>query len=385
MRLGEFFVELGLKTDKKGISEIEKTIEKLKELEEEVENEIELENQLKKADTDETKAKIKKKFEIKKQIKEQTTLLKQQKQQIAGTKAMIGSALGLITAFTGVVLIVDRMATAIGRSNQQMMNFRATTGISLGTLQRYAQANITANPNASIEGTAQSMSRVASNLWDIQMGRGDVSAYQELSYFSGRNVEPYGKSVTQVIEQVREALKSIDNDVQATNIIQRMGFSPDDLMMLRMTREEFEQTKEMFLSPEDREKLEEYNRQIKIAHMQLALFKDKVLLKILAPLVTLEQSVVNISKGFEKWAKGLHDIIDQFIGFNKAIYYLGIAGFGALMVMNPLLASITALYLLLEDFAVYTTGGESAIELALKGIQDFLIVLKISMYLKIMQ
>ena len=89
-------------------------------------------------------------------------------------------------------------------------------------MQKYAQANVAVNPLASIEGTAGSLSNLANNLWDIRMGRGDVSAFQELSYFSGQQVEPFG-SPEKVIEQVRSALRSIPNDVQATNLIQRMG------------------------------------------------------------------------------------------------------------------------------------------------------------------
>ena len=95
------------------------------------------------------------------------------------------------------------------------------------------------NYNSTPEQVANTMQTLAQNLYDIRMGRGDISPYQELSFVGGKSFNPLGMTVEQLIESVREAIKGV-NDVQATNIITRMGFSPDDLLMLRMSREEFE-------------------------------------------------------------------------------------------------------------------------------------------------
>ena len=258
MKLGDFFVELGIKTDNKNIRAIEDNIKALEELEKNVQKEIDLEKELSQAQTEEQKARVKKKFALQEEIKAQKQNLSGLKAQAQAMKDVIKGAVGIDMAVAGAVIAVDRMATSLVRSNQRLINFQRTTGISLGTLQKYAQANVAVNPLASIEGTAGSLSNLANNLWDIRMGRGDVSAFQELSYFSGQQVEPFG-SPEKVIEQVRSALRSIPNDVQATNLIQRMGFNADDLMMLRMTREEFEKTQQLFLKPEQQEQLAKSN------------------------------------------------------------------------------------------------------------------------------
>ena len=60
MRLGDFFVEIGIKTNKDNVKAIEKTIDSLEQLQKEVKREIELEKELAAAQTEEQKARIKK-------------------------------------------------------------------------------------------------------------------------------------------------------------------------------------------------------------------------------------------------------------------------------------------------------------------------------------
>ena len=271
MRLGNFFVEIGIQPNKKNIQAIQETIEKLEELRQNIKDEIDLEKELSQAETEEQKSKIKEKYAIDKQIRSLEKAKKQQQAQIANFKGMVKGALAVVGAISTVVFVVDRMVNSLGRANQRLMNFQHQTGISLSTLNRYASANALANPLTSIEGTAGSLQNVAQNLWDIQLGRGDVSAFQELSYFSGTNVTPYGKSLEEVIESVRSALRNIPNDIQATNLIQRMGFSPDDLQMLRMTKQEFEEVQNLFLNPQQRKELEGYTRELNKIHLEIKL------------------------------------------------------------------------------------------------------------------
>ena len=291
MKLGDFFVELGIKTDNKNIRAIEDNIKALEELEKNVQKEIDLEKELSQAQTEEQKARVKKKFALQEEIKAQKQNLSGLKAQAQAMKDVIKGAVGIAMAVAGAVIAVDRMATSLVRSNQRLINSQRTTGISLGTLQKYAQANVAVNPLASIEGTAGSLSNLANNLWDIRMGRGDVSAFQELSYFSGQQVEPFG-SPEKVIEQVRSALRSIPNDVQATNLIQRMGFNADDLMMLRMTREEFEKTQQLFLKPEQQEQLAKYGKELNLLHLNFKLIGDEMLLDLLPVIIDIEKAIL---------------------------------------------------------------------------------------------
>ena len=112
MRLGDFFVEIGIKTNKDNVKAIEKTIDSLEQLQKEVKREIELEKELAAAQTEEQKARIKKKYALEKEIDVQKTNLKQQSAMINNFKGMIKGAIATATAITMVVGVVDRMVTS---------------------------------------------------------------------------------------------------------------------------------------------------------------------------------------------------------------------------------------------------------------------------------
>jgi hypothetical protein len=208
---------------------------------------------------------------------------------------------------------------------------------------------------------AASLSNVAGNLLDIQMGRGDVSPYQELAFFGGKAINPYGKSVEQIVEEVREAIKGVD-DIKAVNIIQRMGFSADDLMMLRMTKEEMAEVNNLFLSPEQQEKAYKLGLELKKIHLQLQKTGQEILIKILPTINHLGQHVTNIVEQFSKVPQLLNTIKVALIAFGVA-----------LTVANPALAAFiagfTALYLIMDDLAVYFAGGDSITGLAVEGFK----------------
>lgn len=356
MKLGDFFVELGIKSDSKSIKAIEEHINSLKKLQKKVAQEIKLEKELAEAKTEEQKARIKKKYNLDKEIKLQETNLKQQKAQIANFRGMIKGAIGVATAIAGVVFAVDRMANSLARSNQRLMNFQHQTGISISTLNKYANANVAVNPLASLEGTASSLQNVARNLWDIQLGRGDVSAFQELSYFSGQQVEPYGKSIEEVIESVRNALRYIPNDVQATNLIQRMGFSPDDLKMLRMTRKEFDAVQDVMLNATQRKQLEKYGKELNLIHLQFKKLYDLAVIKLAPGLNNGLNAVLPVVSSLSNDLDTVNYIIKTLL---DGIWEIRGALLGLFVIVQHKIAIILGVFLLLEDIVSFFEGKES--------------------------
>ena len=261
------------------------------------------------------------------------------------------------------------MADAMYKSNQRIITFQRTTGMSLSMLNKYASASAMVNTNASLEGTAGSLSNVANRLWDIRMGRGDVSPYQELALVGGKQINPFNKSVSQVIEEVREAIKGVD-DLQATNIITRMGFNPEDLLMLRMTRAEFEEVNSLFLDPKSQEAMNQYGIRMKKVHLEFNLFAQTLALKFMKYFVPFMES---LSRQVEIWtqiSRKISDATNGVVSFDNALKVLG-ATLGVVLIrLNPLVAGLTALYLILEDIAVYALGGDSVLGAILS--QDFM-------------
>lgn len=375
MKLGELFVQLGVKGD---TDKLDKTIKQMEEVQARNKDIIKYRKDLTKATNENEKALVKKNFADKIQI---DNLKKQQasiKQNRAGWDGLAKGVLGFIGVATLAYKAMDRMITSLAQANQQMITFQRTSGISFASLNKYASANAAVNFNSSIEGTAQTMSRLASNLYDIRMGRGDISPYQELAFVGGKAFNPMGMSVEQLIENVREAIKGVD-DVQATNIIQRMGFAPDDLLMLRMSREEFEKINDLFLSPKQREEMNRYGLELKKINLQFQKTGQSILIDLTEPfikLATVVERLFNllykgIIKPIQLGFKLIGNIISNVTNGVKALTKAFIETFNVLKPIFSILKMIgEIIWLPLEDVMTYLSGGDSLTGRALDGMNN---------------
>lgn len=379
MKLGELFVQLGVQGDTK---ELKKTLADMEKADKLSNIELKKRKALKEATTAEDKALIQETADRKKEIVQTKDAIGKKEALAKAARGVVGGIMALATAALVVYHAVDRMTNALVKANASMITFNRTTGIGFGSLNKYASASMAVNPNASIEGTAQTMQNLAQNLYDIRMGRGDISPYQELAFVGGRPFNPMGMNVEQVIESVREAIKGVD-DIQATNIITRMGFSPEDLQMLRMSREELEGIQSLFLNSAEREEIQRLGIEYKKLQLQTQLYWQRGLIQMIPALL----KVMNFLKGLAKqitdsitlwaeafdrvtdFAKGLTDLIKGCEGLTAAIKGLSVA-FGALFVLQH---PFIALYLILEDIVGYFLGWNSVIIPALKMFGDFLV------------
>lgn len=305
MKVGEFFISFGVKGDTKKLDKIEEKLDK----------------------TEKSSKKAKNSF-----------------------VSLRNSVLKFTGSLTLAYNVIDRISMSFAKANQQMINFQRQTGLSFQMLNRYASASASVSASATLEGTAQSLQRVAQNLWDIRMGRGDVSPYQELAFVGGKPFNPAGMSVEEVIENLREAIKGVD-DIPATNIITRMGFSPDDLLMLRMTKKELEEVNNLFLDSQSREALYKYGLQMRNLDLQFALIKDNILLKVIPAFVKLKTQVKD---SFSVWVEFLSN--KENLNTLKGI---GLIFAGWMAFLRPVIAGLTALYLILEDLVFWYQGKGS--------------------------
>lgn len=371
MKIGELFIQLGVKGDTK---ELDKSIKQMEEAQKRSKDILKYRQELAKATTQSEKALVKKNFADKIQLenlKKQSASIKQQNANWVGLAKGI---LGFIGAAALAYKAMDRLITSFASANQQMITFQRTTGLSFQSLNKYASANAAVNFNSSIEGTAQTMSSLASNLYDIRMGRGDISPYQELAFVGGKAFNPMGMSVEQLIENVREAIKGVD-DVQATNIIQRMGFSPDDLLMLRMSREEFEKINDLFLSPKQREEMNRYALELKKVKLGFEKTSQSVLIDFAEPFIKLSKIIERIWNGIYKVIikpimLGFKIISETIKGIVKFSQDLIKSLANAFEILKPILAIFRAIYLIFQDIATYFAGGESYFGDFIEGISQ---------------
>ena len=198
-----------------------------------------------------------------------------------------------------------------------------------------------------------SVQALESNLAQIRLGEGNIAPFQLLG------ISPIGKNAVQVIEDLREAIKGID-DMTATNIIQQMGLSPEMLTLLRMSKEEMAQysaiAQQYMLSPEQRQAMQQYAMGLRLVHMQLNYIKDTLILKLMPAFINFSKNLATIINQGAEIVNTLVDVIQKVPLVRTALG--GLAMF-IMARFNPVLAAITALYLLLEDIAVYFAGGKS--------------------------
>lgn len=355
MKLGELFIQLGVKGSTK---ELDKTIIQMDTAEKKTALLIKYRKDLAKASTKEEKALIKKNFAQKIELLN----LRKQKTGIEATSKALMGTIKSIGAFIGSVSLawhaIDRMVNSLAVANSRMIAFQRQTGISFASLNKYASASASVNFNATPEQMANTMQSLASNLYDIRMGRGDISPYQELAFVGGKPFNPMGMNVEQLIESVREAIKGVD-DVQATNIITRMGFSPDDLLMLRMTREELEKVQGLFLTAQEREQMNTYSLQLKKMQLQIQLVAQRLTLTLMPAFLKITNKIKDLNEVWSKVVTDFANFVSNIPNIERAISVIGIALMGLLAITRPLWAGFMAIYLVLEDLAYWYAGKGS--------------------------
>lgn len=355
MKLADFFIQLGVKGDTK---ELDKTIKQLEEAERATKRQIKFQQDLAKATSEEQKALIRKNYYQNKAL----DLAKKEKNAIVDkNKAFANTVKGITAIGASAVIaykVIDRMINSLAVANSRMIAFQRQTGISFASLNKYASASASVNFNATPEQMANTMQTLASNLYDIRMGRGDISPYQELAFVGGKPFNPIGMSVDELIESVREAIKDV-GDVQATNLITRMGFSPDDLLMLRMTRQEIEQINDLFLKEGEREDLQKYSLQIKKMRLEMQLMKDRALLAIMPAFIKITNVVKNFGTVWGKVLTDFTEFLNKSFSINDGLKLLAVSFAVILKAVSPLTRTITMLYLILEDLAYWYAGKGS--------------------------
>ena len=369
--VGELFIELGIIGDDEGGKKVAKA------LDEAIEKAQKAQKQLQKQGKETEKVEKKNKNVAK---------------SIQNTAKSIG---GLITAVAGAVVALNKLANSLVQQNQYWINLTRNSDIALKTFQKWGQVGAAMDASLGEQGAAGALAELNKRLFEMKLtGEG----YEGFA-FAG--IMP--TNAEDVLEQLRGRIKGL-NDTAATAMLERLGLDPRMLSVLRMTREEFEalnaEMEKYRLTPEQRQQIQEFHKQMSIINVKMQYFKDRILIAIMPHLLRFMQILVKIiealpkyrglilgvgvamSKGFGKWLKAL-PLIGKYLKpvvkilqtmriFSKGLFK-GLSGFltklpviGALFgtlgkVIARAFLPLTAAYLLLEDFLVYKEGGKSLI------------------------
>lgn len=265
--------------------------------------------------------------------------------------------IGKITAgATAFVVAMDKITESVARGVNNLENFNAQTGLSIGKLQ---QLQITAglqNIGLSADSVSQSIQSLQSNLAEIRLGQGNIAPFQMLG------IDVLGQDAFGVLDQLREKIKGVD-DMVATNLISQMGLNPQFITVLRMSKDEFSQlNSQIALTADERENIMKLGVEVKKIHLIIQALISKTLSKWSPVIMEVAKHIENIVKSIGR--------------FNMQIPVM-VVGLGGVLKMFKMLNATTAswalaltgLFLLLDDFAVWSQGGKSVLDYS--GLQKF--------------
>lgn len=303
MKLGELFIQLTTQGDTK---KLEKALKHLKEAEKETRTQLKLKRDLAKATTDEEKEIIRKNYAQQKEIDCTQRLLNKQKERNQAIMSGIKGFAGFITAVSLAVAVLDRFVNASAKANQSVLTVSQISGMSSDLINKYASASMDKNINVTRESVAQTIGNLSQKLRGLQVGEVDenmLQGMQLLQVMGGKSFNPYGLNAEQFLENLRSGLVGI-NDEWASDILQRMGISPDLLPMLRMSKEEFEKTKSRFMDEAEMTEQQKLVQELSRLKDEIKMAFQIISTKLIPPLNRLVDILNRLVQKIPKFLKG---------------------------------------------------------------------------------
>lgn len=275
----------------------------------------------------------------------------------------IGIFVGAVTA---AAVAVNKFTNDLVSSNQEMLNLTRTTDTALSTFQKWNGIG----KMLGVENAAQQLESLNERLFELQLTGEGARGFQ----LAGIN--PLGQDAEGVLEQLRGRVAGL-SDTAATYLLKQMGLDPRMLHLLRMSRSEFEALGETVrkyqLTDDQRSEIQALNVQLQITAQKLQYLKDRAVLAIMPAWKNLSKQLVDILELWQKIGQSISNFIKQSQIAQTAIRGIATAITILMATINPLIAALAALYLIIEDIAVYAMGGDSltgdAIK-ALEGLKD---------------
>ena len=249
--------------------------------------------------------------------------------------------------------------------------FETQTGLSGQSMQRWdiiaQQAGVSAGTLAS------NLTSLQRNINDIRMGGGNIRPFQLMG------INPIGQTPQQLLESMRGFYQAMGDKGLASNIIESAGVSPEMLELLKLTNAEL---KSMVAVPilstgQINNILALHRAWINLNQVMQAY--TNILVATVGPAIT------NIFKGVSLAVSHFTGILQMCTGatwqmktaVGSLIIALTAASWGkslTALISNPIaqfIAAMTIIFLMLDDFYVYSQHGKSVTGEALEGIKKF--------------
>lgn len=276
----------------------------------------------------------------------------QQRMETRAQRAADAQRQRSVSSLRSFVVGISAAAYAVTKLTQQTRahalayrDYAFQTGMPLENLQQFEAAASRVAPGLSGGQIASELTNLQQNLTNIEFGQGDIFPYQLLG------ISAATKDATKIVDGLRNAIKGLSN-ARAVNLIERMGLSRDWLYILRMNREEFEKIQAVMLSPEQVKATTRMSLALNQLKFSLSNFRDQIVALNSKDLTDLFKNVSDIADAFSKWFKESSNAKAFFDALT-----IGLTAF--LLRARPLIALLTTLLALFEDFWVSRQGGNS--------------------------
>lgn len=247
-------------------------------------------------------------------------------------------AAAAIAGLAGISFELSHMAEEALKTAIGFQMFSSETGLSWQELQKWQI--VAEQANVSAESVASSVSALQRNLAEIRLGRGNIAPFQMLG------INP-NQDAFAVINQLRSRIKGL-NPAMATNMISQMGLSPDMMHVLQLTDRQFTEFSNHVHGINERQE------------------KD---------FLQAKQTLVQWGQTFRYAMFGIvadfSEAIEKSLQFKQALTAVGLVALALGAYFFPVTAAIAALVLVLDDLAVYATGGKSLTGVGMSGLHKF--------------
>ena len=298
-----------------------------------------------------------------KSIRDHVDVLKNLTKKVDNTIGVLNRKKMTLVGVAGAMVALSRKASEYAI---QLVRFNQLTGLNVSSLQRLQRQAAMSGLGA--EEVSDALKELQETSVNIAMGRGGTDAWQLLGIKPG--LDPF-----QQLEQLKKAMGNMSVPF-FTKLAKEAGLSESFIGFLRDIKDLPPPDENLILSEDEIMGLRAFS-----ISFNKAMDGWQILLKKIGALLT--PITKNIMFIFDRWAWALTNLINMFNKLgetSKAVMKL--IGVGLAIVafkLMPLIAGISLLILLVDDFITFMQGGDSligrffeAIPKILEGIKAYI-------------
>jgi hypothetical protein len=287
---------------------------------------------------------------------------------------MRSNFIAINAAAIGAFYSVKKFAEGTVNTTAELESLHAQTGLSIESLQKFGRM-------AEMSDLTMNSKEAIASLVNLEKTRQKVLYGMESNNaFNMLGVDP-SQNVFQILNRIKTQMKNLPQSIQG-DLLSQMGLDPRLVSVLHNVNSEFNQfSQNDFLNGKQRADVMALGYSFRNLTFVLKNLKDKAVAEIAPQLKQLtndffkwivanKTKIVDTMKGIAMWfaefakaignAAGLlGNFIEKITGSTNGMKVLAMAGVLLTLSFKPILAMLAGVILLLDDIAVWKSGGDS--------------------------